>query len=85
MIYHLFRMNATRFVVMLLMLEVFQTISCASIQDEEIVIREKRNESYNPSADLNDFREVLYVVIGLVIVGVVIALLVYVFCCGRRR
>jgi len=78
-------MIGTRLVMVLLVLELLQTVCTASIEDETMVIREKRaGTSYNPSADLNDFREVLYVVIGLVIVGVVVALLVYVFCCGRR-
>jgi hypothetical protein len=78
-------MIGTRLVMVLLVVELLQTVCTASIEDETMVIREKRaGTSYNPSADLNDFREVLYVVIGLVIVGVVVALLVYVFCCGRR-
>lgn len=78
-------MIGTRIVMLLLMLDVFQSVCAGSIEDEEVLKLEKRNTSYNPSADLNDFREVLYVVIGLVIVGVVVAVLVYIFCCGRRR
>ena len=82
---HKTMMIGTRLVMVLLILEVFQTVCTASIDDEMTLEREKRSgSSYNPSADLNDFREVLYVVIGLIIIGVVIAVLVYVFCCGRR-
>ena len=78
-------MIGTRLVMVLLFLEAFQTVFTASIEDDMTLMRAKRSGSYNPSADLNDFREVLYVVIGLIIVGIVIALLVYVFCCGRSR
>ena len=73
-----------RFLLLLLTLHLLTTLLSEDSEDSDTPLSRVRRTN-NASADLNDFREVLYIVIGLVVVGIVIGLLVYIFCCGRKR